>query len=170
MRSDTSPQTIMILVIAGLALLVTALALYRGVALQGIKESGKLLVQVGPVLLPAFVLAGMASVLVPSQTVMHWLGHEAGLRGLLVGTVAGALTPGGPFIAFPFLAVLLKGGASIGSVSAYLTAWALLGVHRVAAFEIPILGWRFVMIRYLASLGVPVLVGALAQYLSTRLP
>lgn len=170
MRGDTNPQTIMILVIAGLALLVTAFALHRGVALQGLKESGRLLVQIGPVLLPAFVLAGMASVLVPSQTVTHWLGHEAGLRGLLVGTAAGALTPGGPFIAFPFLAVLLKGGASIGSVSAYLTAWALLGVHRVAAFEIPILGWRFVLIRCIASLGVPVLVGALAQFLSTRLP
>jgi uncharacterized membrane protein YraQ (UPF0718 family) len=121
-------------------------------------------------LVPAFVLAGMASVLVPSQTVTRWLGHEAGLRGLLIGTAAGVLTPGGPFIAFPFLAVLLKGGASIGSVSAYLTAWALLGVHRVLAFEVPILGWRFVLIRCLASLGVPVLVGALAQFLSTRLP
>lgn len=170
MRSDTSPQIIVILVIAGLALLLTALALHKGVALQGIKESGKLIVQVGPILVPAFVLAGMASVLVPSQTVTRWLGHEAGLRGLLIGTAAGVLTPGGPFIAFPFLAVLLKGGASIGSVSAYLTAWALLGVHRVLAFEVPILGWRFVLIRCLASLGIPVLVGALAQFLSTRLP
>jgi uncharacterized membrane protein YraQ (UPF0718 family) len=142
----------------------------KGVALQGLKESGRLLVQVGPVLLPAFVLAGMASILMPTATIVHWLGHEAGLRGLLVGTAAGALTPGGPFIAFPFLAVLLKGGASVGAVSAYLTAWALLGVHRVAAFEIPILGWRFVIVRLLASLGAPVVVGALAQLLSTKLP
>jgi uncharacterized membrane protein YraQ (UPF0718 family) len=111
----------------------------------------------------------MASILVPTETVVHWLGHEAGLRGLLVGTAAGALTPGGPFIAFPFLGVLLKGGASIGAVSAYLTAWARLGVHRVAAFEIPILGWRFVIIRLLASLCAPIVVGAVAQFLSTQL-
>ena len=97
------------------------------------------------------------------------MGGDTGLRGLLVGTAAGALTPAGPFLAFPLLAVLLKSGASIGAVTAYLTAWALLGVHRVAALEIPILGWRFALVRYIASLGAPVVIGFLAQLLSTKL-
>jgi len=160
----------MIIVMTALALLATAFALHQGLARQGLFAGARLLVQVGPVLLPAFVLAGMASVLMNPETVAQWLGHEAGLRGLLVGTAAGALTPGGPFIAFPLLAVLLKSGASVGAVTAYLSACALLGVHRVIAFEIPILGWRFVLVRWIASLVAPILLGFLAQLLSTRLP
>ncbi|HEU5076223.1 MAG TPA: hypothetical protein VFU02_18650, partial [Polyangiaceae bacterium] len=88
----------------------------------------------------------------------------------LVGTAAGALTPAGPFVAFPLLAVLLKGGASVGAITAYLTAWALLGVHRVAALEIPILGWRFALVRCLVSLAAPLIIGFLAQLLSTKIP
>ncbi len=159
----------MLLVMSALALIAVAFALKAGVARQGFSESAKLLVQVGPVLLPAFVLAGMMSVLVSTDSVAQWLGRDAGIRGLLVGTAAGALTPGGPFIAFPLLAVLLKGGASVGAVTAYLSAWALLGMHRVVAFEIPILGWRFALVRCVASLVAPVLIGFVAQVLSTKL-
>lgn len=157
----------MIIVLALVALAVTALAFQRGVGRQGLSESAKLFVQMGPILLPAFVLAGMMTALVSPDTINQWLGREAGLRGLLVGTAAGALTPGGPFIAFPLLAVLMKGGASIGAVTAYLSAWALLGLHRVIAFEIPILGWRFAAIRLVASVAAPVVIGFLAQLLSS---
>jgi uncharacterized membrane protein YraQ (UPF0718 family) len=112
----------------------------------------------------------MASVLVSPEAMARWLGQEAGGRALVAGTLAGAITPGGPFIAFPLLAVLLKGGASAGAVTAYLTSWALLGVHRIAAFEIPILGWRFVACRVAASLLGPVAVGWVAQAIWTRIP
>lgn len=159
----------MIIVMTALALLAIALAFHKGVLRSGFYETGKLLVQVGPVLLPAFVLAGMVSVLVAPEKVAHLLGPESGLKGLCVGTAAGALTPGGPFLAFPMLAVLLKGGASVGAVAAYLSAWALLGVHRVLAFEIPILGWRFTAVRFVSSLFAPVLVGFAAQWIASRL-
>ena len=160
----------MLLVLLSFAAIATAFAFHKGVARQGFAESGKLIVQMGPVLLVAFVLAGMVSALISPETIGTWLGREAGFRGLLVGTLAGALTPAGPFVAFPLLAVLLKGGASVGAVTAYLTAWALLGVHRVAALEIPILGWRFALVRYVVSLGAPIVIGFLAHVLSTKLP
>lgn len=156
------------IVLALLALVVTAVAVQRGVARQGLAESLKLVVQMGPVLVPAFVLAGMMTVLVSPETITAWLGREAGLRGLLVGTLAGALTPGGPFIAFPLLAVLLKGGASVGAVTAYLSAWSLLGLHRVVAFEVPILGWRFAAARLVASAVAPIGIGFLAQWLASK--
>ena len=159
----------MLFVIVGLAVLATAFALHKGVAREGFATSAKLLTDVGPVLLAAFVLAGMLSALIPTESIARWLGPEAGLRALLVGTLAGALTPAGPFVAFPLLGVLLKSGASVGAVAAYLTAWALLGVHRFAALEVPILGWRFALTRWVASLAAPVLIGFLAQWLATRL-
>ena len=149
----------MFFVMALIALVVTAVAFRRGLAREGFLEGAKLLLSVGPVLIPAFLLAGMATVLVSPESLARWLGHDTGARGLLLGTAVGAITPGGPFVAFPLLAVLLKSGASVGVVSAYVTSWALLGLHRVAAFELPILGWRFVVCRFLASLSIPVLIG-----------
>ncbi|MFO7180159.1 MAG: permease [Pseudomonadota bacterium] len=159
----------MILILTTIALVATAFAVHKGVARQGIVEGGKLLLQVGPVMLPAFVLAGMVSVLVSPESIAQWLGRDAGLRALLLGTAAGALTPAGPFVAFPLVAVLLKAGASIGAVTAYVTAWSLLGVHRVIALEIPILGWRFAIVRYAVSLALPVVTGFLAHLVWTKI-
>jgi uncharacterized membrane protein YraQ (UPF0718 family) len=160
----------MLLVMTGLALASLLLAHRQGVLREGFDQTLTLLLQVAPVLIPAFLLAGMVSVLVSTELLSRWLGAESGWRGLLIGTAAGALTPGGPFLAFPLLAVLLKGGASIGAVTAYLSSWALLGIHRMLAFEIPILGLRFVVVRTLASLAVPALIGWMAQALWERVP
>jgi uncharacterized membrane protein YraQ (UPF0718 family) len=172
MTSNASPKrkdaSTMLIILALLALVVTAVAVQKGVARQGLAESVKLLVQMGPVLLPAFVLAGMMTALVSPETISHWLGREVGMRGLLVGTLAGALTPGGPFLAFPLLAVLMKSGASVGAVTAYLSAWSLLGLHRVVAFEVPILGWRFAVVRLVASAAAPIGIGYLAQLLTSK--
>lgn len=156
------------LVISVLALTLTYFAHRRGLAWQGMLTGGKLLWQVGPVLLPAFLLAGMASVLVPADTLAGWLGAESGARGLVIATGAGALAPGGPFILFPVLAVLLEKGAGVGVVTSFVTSWALLGLHRIAAFEVPLLGWRFALVRVISSCVFPVMIGALAQLLWTR--
>ena len=159
----------MLIVMTVLAVAATAFAFHRGVAADGFRATGRLCLQVAPVLIPAFIMAGMASVLVSTGGLTRLLGEESGFRGLMIGTVAGAVTPGGPFLAFPLLAVLLKNGASVGAVTAYLSSWALLGVHRMLAFEIPILGFRFVAVRAVASLLAPMLCGWLAQLLWTRL-
>ena len=159
----------MLFIMLALAALATVIAYRKGAMGAGFNQSGALLIQVLPILVPAFILAGMVSVIVPMESMTRWLGSEAGWRGLLIATAAGALTPGGPFLAFPLLAVLLKGGVSVGAVTAYLTAWSLLGVHRLLAFEIPILGTRFVLVRLSASVAAPVLLGWLAQTLWSRL-
>ena len=160
----------MFLVMLALSLLVTALAYRLNLARDGLAESAKLLLQVGPVLIPAFVLAGMMSVLLPTETMTRFLGAEAGVRGLVSGTLAGAVTPGGPFLIFPLMAVLLKGGAGVGPVSAYLTSWALLGVHRSLVFEIPIMGMRFAALRWATSCMIPIAIGWLMQLLFSRGP
>ena len=49
------------------------------------------------------------------------------------------------------------------SVVAYLSAWSLLALHRLVAWEVPILGARFALLRYAICLGLPVLAGLLAR-------
>ena len=87
------------------------------------------------------------------------------MRGLLIATVAGTLTPGGPITSFPFVVALYMAGADRGSLVAYLTAWSLLGFQRVMVWEMPLLGLDFVLVRSLANLPFPILAGMLARWL-----
>jgi uncharacterized membrane protein YraQ (UPF0718 family) len=85
------------------------------------------------------------------------------MRGILIATVAGALTPGGPMTSFPFVVALYMAGADRGSLVAYLTSWSLLGFQRVMVWELPLLGPEFAFLRLLANLPLPIIAGILAR-------
>ena len=70
------------------------------------------------------------------------------MRGLLVASAAGAVTPAGPFISMPLAVAMLKSGAGAPAVVTFLTAWSLISVHRLFAWEIPILGAPFAITRW----------------------
>lgn len=129
----------------------------------GFLEAGRLFLSVLPNLLIGFTVAGFLLLLLPQGVVARWLGAESGLKGILVGWVAGALTPGGPFTHFPILASLMAKGAALGPIVTYIASWALLGVQRIIVWEAPILGWRVVSIRVAASALFPPVIGLIAQ-------
>jgi uncharacterized membrane protein YraQ (UPF0718 family) len=122
---------------------------------------------VAPNLAIGFTLAGFLTLLVPQELIAKWLGEGAGTKGVFVGSLAGMLTPGGPFTHFPILASLMQKGAAIGPICAYIAAWALIGVHRIIIWEAPMLGWRFVAVRVAACVAVPPVVGLLAQIVAS---
>jgi uncharacterized membrane protein YraQ (UPF0718 family) len=129
----------------------------------GLGGGASLLVRYSALLLVSFLAAGLAEVLVPQEWVSRTLGDDAGVRGIVIATGVGALTPAGPFVAMPIAAVMIRAGASIGPVVAFLTGWSLLAVHRTVAWELPILGPRVTALRYGASLVLPVIAGLLAR-------
>ncbi len=149
------------------ALAAAALALGGSETLwQGLGGGSRLLLRYGLLIALSFLAAGIAEALVPRQWVESALGAESGARGLALATVAGALTPAGPFISMPIAAGLLRTGAGVGPVAAFVTGWALLALHRLLAWEVPILGWRFALLRWLACLALPLLAGVLAAALA----
>ncbi|OHB74772.1 MAG: hypothetical protein A2Z34_06410 [Planctomycetes bacterium RBG_16_59_8] len=158
---------------AALVATLIVLAYYQkggaGVA-DGFLEGGSLFLKVLPNLAIGFTLAGFVALMLPQDMVAQWIGKDSGLRGLLVGTVAGAFTPGGPFTHFPILASLATKGAAIGPISAYIAAWALIGVHRIIIWEGPVLGWWFVLVRVSASALCPIVIGAIAGFIASFIP
>lgn len=132
---------------------------------QAVASGAGLLLGVLPNLVLGFALAGFLHVLLPTELISRWMGQDSGLQGLLIGTGAGMLTPGGPFTHFPILASFLAKGASVGPVCAYIAAWALIGLNRILVWELPILGPQIALVRFLASAGFPPLIGWLSAWL-----
>lgn len=116
-------------------------------------------------IIAAFLISSMLVLILPKEQIQTWLGKESGLRGISIGTVLGALTPGGPFLTFPILVGFWKAGTGIGTIIAYLTSWSLLGLHRVLIWELPFLGPKFVLVRIGVSLLIPFILGFLGQWI-----
>jgi uncharacterized membrane protein YraQ (UPF0718 family) len=133
---------------------------------QGLTGGGTLLLRYGLVLLLAFLAAGFAELLIPHEWVRETLGADSGWRGIAIAWGAGIITPAGPFVSMPIAAVMLRAGAAPGVVVVFLTAWALLALHRFVAWEIPILGWRVAALRYGACVLLPFVAGGIARMVS----
>ena len=103
-------------------------------------------------------------VLLPQEVIGRWVGAESGLRGLLIGSIAGGLAPGGPYVSLPIAAGLLKSGAGVGTMVAFLTGWSLLAFGRLP-LEVGILGWKLTAIRFASTLIFAPIAGLIAHLL-----
>jgi uncharacterized membrane protein YraQ (UPF0718 family) len=125
-----------------------------------------LLLNVLPQLAGGLLIGGMVKQLVGRDRIAALLGADTGLRGLITATAAGALTPGGPFMSFPIAYALWTAGAGAGVLVTYIAAWALLGLAKLAVWELPLMGMEFASVRFLVSLPLPIIAGLVAGRLS----
>ncbi len=154
------------IVMGVLAIVLVFIAYNRGGGehILGLKSTGNMLIQLIPLLLLAMLVAGMVQVLAPQEMISKWVGAESGFRGLLIGTAMGGFTPGGPFVSMPIAAGLLRAGAGIGTMVAFITAWSLLAVARLP-LEIGVMGWKFTLIRLACTFFFPPIAGLIANRL-----
>jgi uncharacterized membrane protein YraQ (UPF0718 family) len=129
---------------------------------RGLRRGFEMFLVNGPRVVVALLAAGFLSYFLPKDLIAEWLGHESGWQGILIGSVVGPFFPGGPLVIFPVLVALLKAGAGLPSVFAFLTSASVWGVHRIIMFEIPMMGPRFAAARMIASLALPPLSGFMA--------
>ena len=144
------------------ALVITGYYKGEGDHLVGMRSALNTTVQILPLLVFAFVVAGMVQALLPQELLSKWLGAESGIRGIFIGTVAGGLSPGGPYVSLPIAAGLLRSGAGVGTMVAYLTGWSLWAVSRWP-MEVGILGWRLTLIRVACTFFFPPIAGLIAH-------
>lgn len=134
----------------------------QGQHISGIKSALNMIVVILPLLIFAFITAGMIQVLLPQEVISKWVGSESGIRGIFIGTAAGALVPGGPYLSLPIAAGLLRSGAGIGTMVAFLAAWSLWSVARLP-MEVGILGWKFTLIRVACTFFFPPIAGLIGH-------
>ncbi len=148
------------------ACLLAALAFAQGgwtLVGQGLFTGLATAIQVLPLLVVAFAVAGLISVLISREAIQRWLGRGAGIQGIFLAAIAGALIPGGPYVYFPLAATFLCAGADIGTAIAFVTAKNLWTLPRLP-MEMALLTPEITLIRYAATFIFPLVLGLAANF------
>jgi uncharacterized membrane protein YraQ (UPF0718 family) len=164
-RKGNSKMLIPTIIMGMLAVILLAIGYSKGGGehVSGIKIALTMTLEMLPLLFFALIVAGMVQILLPHDLLAQWIGEESGLKGIFIGALAGGFSPGGPFVNLPIAAGLLRAGASVGTMVAFLTGWSLWAISRLP-MEVGILGWKFTLIRIACTFIFPPIAGIIANF------
>lgn len=154
-------SALIILTILALVALIIAYGKGDGTHKKGLAISYQTLRNMLPLLIIAFLMAGFLQVVIPPSLIQEWLGEGAGLKGIVIGSIGGALIPGGPYVAFPIIATIFKGGAGLGTAISFIVAWAMYSIGTIP-FELALIGPKFTIMRLSLVILIPFLAGFIA--------
>ncbi len=103
-----------------------------------------------------FVIGMMLSVLTPEQ-ISLFLGEKSGLWGVAIAAFIGAITLIPGFVAFPLAAALLRSGAGVMQIAAFVSALMMVGLVTIPV-EIQYIGKKATIIRNLLAFVFSILV------------
>jgi uncharacterized membrane protein YraQ (UPF0718 family) len=153
-----------VMAVLAITLLIIGYLKGGGEHLTGLKAGLGMTWQIIPLLVFAFIVAGMVQVLIPRELLNQWVGAGSGFKGIIIGSIAGGLMPGGPYVSLPIAAGFLQAGAGVGTMVAYLTGWSIYAINRLP-MEVGILGWKLTVARLVSTLIFPPLAGLIANAL-----
>jgi uncharacterized membrane protein YraQ (UPF0718 family) len=157
--------TTLLLYAIGAALALIAYRRPAGTYGRALRLSFAQLAQTFPRIILALMAAGFLAQIVPAALIAGWLDAASGLKGVVLASLLGALVPSGPALAIPLAAVLAKAGAGTPQLVALVTAWSVFAIHRIIGNEVPLIGWRFTLVRLGSSGWAPFVCGAAAGLL-----
>jgi len=145
---------------------VLGMAVWRRKGRAGLVQARTFALRQLSSILPRVVLALLAAAfittLVPKEWIGSILGEDSGIKGIFLASIVGGMMPAGPMTSYPAVLFLWQSGAGTPQLVALLTGWAVFAFHRVFAFELPIMGWRFTVLRLGATALAPPFAGLLA--------
>lgn len=124
----------------------------------------KSLVRISLLLLSGIFLGSLVGVFLPRSLVARLLGKESGFYGILLGTLFGAVMPGGPYVLFPIIASLYASGAAIPPMIAMIFSWQCIALTRTPtdlAFLSVVEGQKIIWLRILMGIPIPIIAGLL---------
>jgi uncharacterized membrane protein YraQ (UPF0718 family) len=87
----------------------------REKTVRSVETGAMSLARISLLLLSGVFLGSFVGTFLPRELVSGLLGSESGFTGVLLGTLFGAVMPGGPYVLFPIVAALFSSGAAIPS-------------------------------------------------------
>lgn len=127
-----------------------------------IAKLGEFLAEMLLILPAVMVLMGLFSVWVPKETVVKYLGKTAGIKGIFLAIIFGALPTGPLYIAFPMAGALVRKGARVSNVIIFLSAWACIKIPQEMV-ELQFLGAKFMTARLILTVIFVIIMGLLIE-------
>jgi len=123
----------------------------RAKARQAIRVAVRSFLGILPMMLAIIGLIGLLVGLVPSEVISRYMGQGAGWWATITASLIGAVLYIPSLVAFPLAGSLLRAGASITTVAAFLTALVMVGTVTLP-LEIKQVGKKIAVSRNLLSL------------------
>lgn len=150
--------------ILSLLLLLAAFYKDRGKTRQALKVAVKAFFKISPTVLMIIVLIGLLLSFVPSSKISTIIGEQSGLSGVLLVALFGSVMHIPSLISFPLAASVLKNGASVMAVAAFITTLTMIGLL-ILPLEIKELGKKMALLRngfsFIFALIIALIMGSL---------
>ncbi len=98
-----------------------------------------------PILMIVWMI-GFLLAFLPSAAILHTVGQEAGIKGMILAALFGSVVLIQAFIAFPLAGAFLRQGADVRSIAAFVTTLVMVGIA-TAPLEVKFFGKRFTIWR-----------------------
>ena len=155
-----------LLILVTMVIITMLIAFWKGrwqLLLAGFRQTAYTFKSMWLRVLLGITFGGLIQVLIPGHLVAEWIGPASGLKGILLGSYVGIIMSGGPFVILPVIASIYAAGAGVGPVIALLTG-GMLGLQGFIAYQIPFLGIKIALTRYIVCFFIPPIVGIVGAY------
>ncbi len=113
---------------------------------KAFKIAGKALLKTAPSLLTVLGIVGLTLGILTPEIISRLVGADAGFAATIIAAGIGAITLIPSLVAFPLAGSLLRSGATVMTISAFVTTLVMVGVV-TAPMEIKALGKKFTLLR-----------------------
>ena len=131
---------------------------------ESLKISKNLMATTFVEVIGVMALVGWVLAMLPPSLIKQWLGNSNGIISVLLSATIGTVTIIPAFIAFPLSASLLKSGASIAAIAAFITTLTMVGFATMP-IEFKFFGKKFTLHRlwvsFLAAILIALLMGVI---------
>ena len=122
----------------------------------------KSFVKILPVILIIVLIIGLLLGFIPPDKISSVIGEQSGIIGVLLTALIGAVMHIPSIVSFPLAASLLKSGAAVTTIAAFITSLTMIGFVTLP-LEIKELGKKFAFMRngfsFIIALIIAVLMG-----------
>jgi uncharacterized membrane protein YraQ (UPF0718 family) len=144
--------------------LVVALVKSKEKTMKAFMIARKSFFKTAPSILVVLGIVGLTLGILTPETISKLVGAEAGIMATLIAALLGAITLIPSLVAFPLAGSLLRSGATVMTISAFVTSLVMVGFV-TAPMEIKELGKKFTLLRnalgLLAALLIAFVMGVL---------
>jgi uncharacterized membrane protein YraQ (UPF0718 family) len=118
-------KTLYFLAIIGLGV---SFAKDRNKTKMALKKAWKSFENILPQFLAILMLIGLVLAILSPEIISFLLGNDSGLFGVLAASIIGSITLIPGFVAFPMASALLKSGAGVMQIAAFVSTLMMVGV------------------------------------------